>query len=378
MNKIKALLFSVSVVFASLAHAQTINFIGLSDVHLNPFDLSPHYPEVNDDTNPFFFKRFIGSVAYISTHGKDGAILPEAELPQFIIISGDLLAHSFADKVVNNKDTTICSRDVATCALATMDTIIKVIRETQNGVFVGTPIYITLGNNDFDTGDYRINQAFLPRLAYAFYDYAHPGGVGTAKDREDFKNNFVENAGAYSVAGLADDATFNLLSLNTVLYANKKDDKGHLVLACVDNSTIPTPTILDCTDFRVKQNNFISNYIKQTMQDPQQRTLAIMHIPPYESGHGYDKDAQPALNPAFANQAYTIAGHWHMYSKLNSVNGVMQNSVTFRSVQTGLIVQPGFILYNFSNATISQAKHCSIADPRKLYGSAVDLNFSCQ
>jgi Icc-related predicted phosphoesterase len=372
MKIITALHLILLLTLTSLAHSQSTNFIGLSDFHLNPFDLSSNYPAGSEDTNPFYLKRFIGSVAYITTHDKNGNILPKDQLPQFILITGDLLAHSFSDKVAQNKDTSICSSDVPSCALATMDTLINTIKETQNGIFEHTPIYLTLGNNDFDTGDYSVNQNFLEKLAGDFYDYAHPDD-GIEDDKNTFITNFTKNEGAYSLEGPGDDQNLSLLSLNTVIYANKTNDAGALALTCIVNSKP-----VDCKSFRETQNEFITGYMTDHTAF-NGKIIAIMHIPPYQVtadklNYGYDNQAKPGLNNAFAPKAYTIAGHWHMYSPLNNtVNGVMQSSVTFRKG-----VKPGFILYSFANGKIAQMKQCAIEDPSKLSKPDVALNFSCQ
>jgi hypothetical protein len=97
-----------------------------------------------------------------------------------------------------------------------------------------------------------------------------------------------------------------------------------------------------------------------------------MHIPPYSSDFGYDNNAKPTLDSNFTNNAYTLSGHWHMYANLHQVNGVAQNSVTFRKG-----VKPGFLLMNASDGIIKEQKHCTIDNPGILSGSKIDLPFTC-
>ena len=370
MNKLQKLLV-LGCTFSAFSSCQaaSTNFISISDIHLNPFDKSSHYPVIDsnnshNDTNMFYLQRFIGSMAYQTTHASHDKMLDKKDLPAFIVISGDLLAHDFATKVADNKDGTLCSKEVGTCALSTIDKIVNTIRTTQDSIFRNTPIYIALGNNDFDTGDYKINLQFLPKLGSKIYDYAHPNN-GIPEDKVAFENAFANNGGAYSINNVANQPQLNLLALDTVLYANKKTSSGKNILECKqDQKTV------DCKNVRVAQNNFIEQYESNNKNNA--TTLAVMHIPPYSSDFGYDNNAKPTLDNNFTNNAYTLSGHWHMYANLHQVNGLAQNSVTFRKG-----VKPGFLLMNASDGKIKEQKHCTIDNPEILSGSKIDLPFTC-
>ncbi len=322
------------------------SFVAISDVHLNPFDKSQKYPEISQDANPYYLERMVGSMAYEATHN--------SSTPEFIAITGDMLAHGFPEKYKNNPDKSICGDGVSACVLKTMDKIVSTLRKTQNGVFACTPIYLALGNNDSNVDDYVIDTDFLSSLGGRYYDYSHPCNPNAA-EKSKFIAAFKEGGGAYSAKTPIKD--FNLVVLNSVLYANKHPK-------CVQQKND------DCTAVRSQQNKFIEQYSSSSPAP----SLVLLHIPPFDDTAGYDNQAKPALDgKIFAGpQTYTIAGHWHMYAKLRAVDGVMLNAITYRKG-----VRPGFGIFSFKNNHVSLSKHCQITNPNSLPGKTIPLPISC-
>lgn len=93
--------------------------------------------------------------------------------PQFITLTGDLIAHSF-DCRFNALVHSAAPEAYADFAANTMQFVVDQLRSAYPGV----PIYISLGNNDTPCGDYRLDpdSAFLARtattIADALPDYA--------------------------------------------------------------------------------------------------------------------------------------------------------------------------------------------------------------
>lgn len=382
--------------FSLSAAAANNPFLAISDLHFNPFDPDKtHYPvadkSTNDhnDTNLVYLQKVIDKMASVSAR-----INPQ---PKFIVITGDLLAHKFESKFNNRANTgglDICGAGVTTvgeCILLSVKKIVELLREVktavcdehgkceQKKIFENTPIYIALGNNDSDLGDYTVDQAFLADLGKQFAAYAKVG---------DFSKSFAKNGGVYSIEAIPNvSPKLNLVALDTVLYSNKlldndKPDLGLQLKCVVNDKTITDP----CKDLRKKQNSFIATYAANNSKSS---TLVLTHVPPYVGDRGYNLEAEPALLANIFNldNAFVLAGHWHAYGALtaskyaNKLKGFMLNSITYRGEEK-YIPLPGFIIFDFEKAAeFKVLTHCEIKNPSRdvsQHASTVnELPFEC-
>lgn len=391
MRLIKTALSFFLFALCSSVFAADTRFLAISDIHFNPFDedtktypIADKITDNHNDTNLVYLNKAIDNMASSSA----------AEMPKFIVITGDLLAHHFQEKWTNNDE--VCygkdkdgkpiakKMSVDNCILESIDTIITRIRAQP--AFKSIPIYISVGNNDSDLGDYTVDQPFLNKLGDKIYTYSHPGND---KERTAFVADFVKNAGAYNIANIANK--LNLVSLNTVLYANKpvdpEDPKKGLQLKCVAKDRTPD----DCDTLRKQQNQFINNYKASS----EVTTLVLTHIPPYVADKGYNLLAPEKLSNKIFNlpRAFVLAGHWHMYGKLAAsaeanLKGYMLSSITYRG-EEGAIPTPGFVFFNYNdsaptgaNMTITEKTHCELPFVKEQISghvvSATHLEFKCE
>jgi sphingomyelin phosphodiesterase acid-like 3 len=91
--------------------------------------------------------------------------------PDFITITGDLIAHGFDCRYAALVQAQT-PQEYADFVANTIQFVVEQLR----GVFPGVPIYVSLGNNDADCGDYRLNTntAFLARVGSIVADALPP------------------------------------------------------------------------------------------------------------------------------------------------------------------------------------------------------------
>jgi sphingomyelin phosphodiesterase acid-like 3 len=131
--------------------------------------------------------------------------------PDFITITGDLIAHQFDCRykaIVQAQTPQEYSEFVAN----TIEFVVSQLRATYPGV----PIYISLGNNDSDCGDYHLdpNGALLARIATAI------GGALPPSERRHAEAEFV-TGGFYSVAMAPPMLDTRIVVLNDVFFSSK-------------------------------------------------------------------------------------------------------------------------------------------------------------
>lgn len=346
------------------AISQIVRFMTLSDIHLNPFDISKNYPVSSEtdndhnDTNAYYLEVLLDAAAFKASHDSNGTPLDTALIPQFILVSGDLLAHGFKGKFEKNTDPALCGTKLKDCVLKTIDGLVDIIRSRQNGLFTCTPIYFAIGNNDSNVDNYLVDKSFLNDLGRRFYEYAHPCNQDTT-EKNQFATSFQQNNGAYGVLDLANTPGFNMVVLNTVLYSNKGAD-----LKCMDNKQV-----VDCKQLRDQQNNFIQTYVKNHSPI----SLVLLHIPPYDANAGFDTNLKPKLdNTLFSAKSYTIAGHWHLFAPLgNGIKGVMLNSITYRKQANQVRPVPGFMIFEYQASGIRPKLHCELIKLDKMMGNTL-------
>jgi sphingomyelin phosphodiesterase acid-like 3 len=125
---------------------------------------------------------------------------------RFAAVSGDLISHSFQCKY-----DALFPRSTTEAYRAFVEKTLRYVIEELNGSFPGIPVYVALGNNDSDCGDYRLD-AHSEFLAVT-------GGEVTkdfsASERQDALQTFAAG-GYYSVALPAPIAHARLLVLNDI------------------------------------------------------------------------------------------------------------------------------------------------------------------
>jgi len=126
-------------------HAQdaTRTFLHVSDIHLDPFtpfagDKLAHYGE---DTNYALLATSLAAIA------KAGASA------DFVIVTGDLLAHDFEKKLATARSDPPSQPAIVEAAVSTTG----LVADSIAMAVPGKPVILALGNNDSDCGDYQID-----------------------------------------------------------------------------------------------------------------------------------------------------------------------------------------------------------------------------
>ena len=184
LNSLRAVLFALfAVQTASLTaqtHATTIPALLLSDIHFDPF-LDPGKVAQLNAAPVTEWKKILDAPASAdlssrldaltaSCHSKGvdtseallqsslAAMRAQAAGIAFITLSGDLMAHQFDCKYKALLPQATAD-DYRSFAEKTLDYVQREIRD----VFPSIPVYVAMGNNDSDCGDYQIdaNSKFL-------------------------------------------------------------------------------------------------------------------------------------------------------------------------------------------------------------------------
>lgn len=213
----------------------TGTFLSLSDIHFNPlYDPGLWKELVKDDYADWQGVFAKSSVSGMGTYGNDinynllrsalDNMSRQAPDPDFIIITGDFLAHEFQDtfrSVTHIQD----PKSVAAFSDKTISFVTLMITQT----FPHATIYPVLGNNDSDCDDYAIQPAgtFLGRTALTWAPL--PQNSPSAKA---FIQTFSQG-GSYSLIA-PDNPKHRIIALNTTFFSsnyamkcgNTKPDPG--------------------------------------------------------------------------------------------------------------------------------------------------------
>lgn len=131
--------------------------------------------------------------------------------PDFITVTGDLIAHQFdcRYKALMASQT---HQDYTEFVAKTVEFVVNELR----GTYPGVPIYISLGNNDSDCGDYHLDlhDALLTRTAAAIAGALPPNERGHAE------SEFV-TGGYYSVTMGPPMLDTRIMVLNDVFFSSK-------------------------------------------------------------------------------------------------------------------------------------------------------------
>ena len=212
------------------------NFQGLwcSDIHFDPFCDPAIVPELNRRPAKEWPSILAGSPLQgrLPKAGEQtGLALLESTLqamhtrlarPEFIICSGDFLAHDFNEKYAAITG----ERNPAACC-AFIDKTFSFLVSRFTFYFPETPVLFCLGNTDSYEGDYRITnhspflQASAPLLGQAF--------LKTGPDDETFAATY--RRGGYFETRLLGRKNLRILSLNTVFFSRKAPETSRVPAA---------------------------------------------------------------------------------------------------------------------------------------------------
>lgn len=158
-----AILLVLLPLLAVPARAETGTFLHVSDIHFDPFD-PPDLPRSLVEADLRDWPSILAALPdqALSGYGRDTnhALLAAAlaEIGKagadadFAIVTGDLLAHRFEER--SSALLGAPARSEAVNAFAVRTTIF--VAEAIAAALPGKPVFLSLGNNDSDCGDYRI------------------------------------------------------------------------------------------------------------------------------------------------------------------------------------------------------------------------------
>ncbi len=195
-------------------------FAAIFDIHFNPLHMpGPGGALLATDTQDWAssFAAFPGPMAH---HGEDtnypllasalAAIADNAAQVDFAIVGGDLLAHRFEDKAAEALSAP--ERSAAVRALAQRTSVF--VADALAAALPDKPIFLALGNNDSDCGDYEIEPGG-GYLAATRETVRHLAGAGRLMD--DFDQTY--GAGGYYAARHPTRPHTQILVLNDVLWS---------------------------------------------------------------------------------------------------------------------------------------------------------------
>jgi hypothetical protein len=260
-------------------------WLGMSDIHLDPFDNSPVPSRYGEDANPALFYAALAEMK---------RAVPD---PALVLLPGDFFAHRFAHRVHANPGAG--TPDAA--GIATMRGIASALART----FPHAQFAIALGNNDAPCGDYRSTNgsAYLAAVTRIWEPLVNRGGASPG-----FASTFAR--GGYYTARLP-LAGLRLIVLNTI--------------------PMSTEYAGNCGDDGAHSASAELLWLQSVLRSPptRERNVVVMHIPPgfdafaTEYVHGfvawrflkaqYDTALVDTLMAPANRVAYAIAGHAHRF-----------------------------------------------------------------
>jgi sphingomyelin phosphodiesterase acid-like 3 len=211
---------------AAVAPALATGFVGncshISDIHFNPFFDTTLLPQLlSADSSQWESIFRTSKIKDFGTVGRSETnyqllvsslqdMARTCKKPDFIICSGDFLVHEFPDKFKNSAPE---GSDYEIFVKKTIGFVVLMFTK----YFPGTPVYISLGNNDSYAGDYQI----IPEGK--FLKDSSPIFVEQFLKSPDNRSSFAETypvGGYFTVAppGLRDTL---IISLNTIFFSPK-------------------------------------------------------------------------------------------------------------------------------------------------------------
>ena len=209
--------------FAVASSAAAEKFLAISDIHFDPFADPALVAKLEAaDVSQWDAILATSTITAFSSYGSDvndpllrsalAEMQKQIPSPEFVLISGDFLAHDF-DKTYQQYATDKSQAAYTAFVTKTVAYVASALRKTYPGV----RIYPTLGNNDSDCGDYALapNGAFLAN----FRDVWRPI-VGSRS----FDRRFP--TGGYYHADVPGLKNVRVIALNTNLFSTNFKNCG--------------------------------------------------------------------------------------------------------------------------------------------------------
>jgi len=154
--------------------------------------------------------------SYSLLHSSLGAMRERARNAKFVTVSGDLIAHAFSCKF----STVFPQAKPGDYRAFVQKTLDYVAGELRNSI-PGVPVYVALGNNDSDCGDYRLD----PHSDFLASEGRAVTGDFPAGERNEALKTFAEG-GYYSVSLPAPLRRARLIVLEDVFMSRKYETCG--------------------------------------------------------------------------------------------------------------------------------------------------------
>lgn len=328
------------------------NIPHISDIHFNPFYDSTLVPQliaakVNQWESIFQTSKIkeFGTVSknetnYILLDSSLKDMAKTSKNPDFIIFTGDFLAHEFPDKFKQHAPE---GSDYDTFVEKTIEFVVLMFKK----YFPKTPVYISLGNNDCYAGDYQIipEGKFLKKTTPVFLDKF----LETWENRSSFSATYLVG-GYFTVAPRGTENTL-IISLNSNFFSPKH------------NNTVNYDPGKRQLDWFEKQLVFA--------QQKKQKAWLLLHIPPgtnvYTSvqKNQYTLMWKPEYNDRFISLVKTYApvitagfcGHTHMDDFRVLVDAQASQAISFVRIAPAISPQfgnnPGYLQMSYDRQEFS-------------------------
>jgi sphingomyelin phosphodiesterase acid-like 3 len=222
------IIVTAALVSPALAQPDSGRFVAVSDIHFDPFDPPGLARDLAGIPPGEWMARFAAlPPGPASQYGSDtNHVLLSAALAMlgdtgadadFLLYSGDLLSHDFEAEAA--KALGVAADSAAQRAFAEATSLF--VAEALAAAVPGKPVFLALGNNDSDCGDYEIEPGgpYLSALAETVRRLAGPDRVA-----DDFATTFA--AGGYYAAAHPTTPGTLIVVLNDILWSE------HYVDAC--------------------------------------------------------------------------------------------------------------------------------------------------
>lgn len=246
--------------------ASTGNIPHISDIHFNPFydsTLSAQLIKASPDQWEGIFQQSKDkSFGPVNNNGETNYFLLVSALenmsstannPDFIIFTGDFIAHEFPDKFKANSQPGDSYSDFVKKTFIFM-------AKMFTKYFPNKPIYFSLGNNDSYSGDYAIKAGgdFLKDTAVILGD----GWLKSADNKNSFNKTYPQG-GYFILDPPASDNTV-IISLNSIFFSPR-----HPINQANDPANDPAQVELKWFEETLK-----------TVRENKQKAWLLLHIPP--------------------------------------------------------------------------------------------------
>lgn len=284
------------------------NIAHISDIHFNPFYDSTLVSQlikadVEEWESIFATSKIKGFGTYYKNETNYHLLKFSLEnmaavykTPDFIIFTGDFIAHEFHDKYKANNNGSLGGLDPFIQKTVTF--MVLMFRK----YFPNVPVYVSLGNNDSYTGDYKIvpGGAFLKDTS----PILSGNWLKTPANKTSFAATYP--IGGYYTVVPPETQNTRIISLNTILFSPKHTTTGP-------------------NDAAAKQLEWFESQLKAA-KEKNEKVWLLLHIPPgtnvYSTIHKkeYKSFWQPPYNDKFIQLLTTYssilkagyAGHTHM------------------------------------------------------------------